>query len=188
MTVRPHEALGQHPPARVYVASPRPYPARLEDPWYDATHQVRRVNPNGQIKWQGELVFVSEAVRGELVGLAETARGDWTRALHARRTGADRSAHAPVYAGVARPTARDEAHRPAMEMTSPWKSQTDFPPGLGNLATPARFPHSHSWQSLCDRRTTPNSVTHVSGLICYRCFRLRRRKAPPPPPSTHHAG
>ena len=22
---------------------PRPYPARLEDPWYDATHQVRRV-------------------------------------------------------------------------------------------------------------------------------------------------
>jgi putative transposase len=77
-TERPHEALGQQPPARVYAASPRPYPARLEDPWYDATHQVRRVNPNGQIKWQGELVFVSEAVRRELVGLAETERGDWT--------------------------------------------------------------------------------------------------------------
>jgi hypothetical protein len=60
------------------VASPRPYPARLEDPWYDATHQVRRVNQNGQIKWKGELVFVSEAVRRELVGLAETERGDWT--------------------------------------------------------------------------------------------------------------
>jgi transposase InsO family protein len=75
---RPHEALGQQPPARVYVASPRPYPARLEDPWYDATHQVRRVNQNGQIKWKGELVFVSEAVRREVVGLAETERGDWT--------------------------------------------------------------------------------------------------------------
>jgi hypothetical protein len=37
-----HEALGPRPPTRVYVASPRPYPARLEDPWYDATHQVRR--------------------------------------------------------------------------------------------------------------------------------------------------
>jgi transposase InsO family protein len=36
-TERPHEALGQQPPARVYVASPRPYPDRLEDPWYDAT-------------------------------------------------------------------------------------------------------------------------------------------------------
>ena len=31
-TVRPHEALGQTPPARHYVPSPRPYPERLEDP------------------------------------------------------------------------------------------------------------------------------------------------------------
>ena len=82
-TDRPHEALGQQPPARVYVASPRPYPARLEEPWYDATHQVRRVKATGQIRWQGELVFVSEAVRGESVGLAETERGDWTvRFMH----------------------------------------------------------------------------------------------------------
>jgi transposase InsO family protein len=77
-TDRPHEAFGQRPPARVYVPSPRPYPARLEEPWYDATHQVRRVKETGQISWLGELVFVSEAVRGQAVGLAETERGDWT--------------------------------------------------------------------------------------------------------------
>jgi putative transposase len=76
-TERPHEALGQQPPARRYAASPRPYPARLDEPSYDATHQVRRVRSTGQIKWRGDLVFLSEAVRGELVGLAETARGDW---------------------------------------------------------------------------------------------------------------
>jgi hypothetical protein len=82
-TDRPHEALGQHPPAQHYVASPRPYPTRLEDPWYDATHQVRRVKDTGQIKWRGGQVFVSEAVCGELVGLAETERGDWTvRFMH----------------------------------------------------------------------------------------------------------
>jgi len=82
-TERPHEALGQQPPARVYVASPRPYPRRLEDPWYDAMHQVRRVKETGQIRWQGDLIFVSEAVRGELIGLAETGRGDWTaRFMH----------------------------------------------------------------------------------------------------------
>jgi hypothetical protein len=75
--VRPHEALGQRPPARVYVPSPRPYSDKLDDPWYDATHQVRRVNPKGQIKWQGELVFVSEAMRREVVGLCETEQGDW---------------------------------------------------------------------------------------------------------------
>jgi putative transposase len=82
-TERPHEALGQQPPAHLYVPSPRPYPARLEDPWYDATHQVRRVRPTGQIKWQGELVFVSEAVRREPVGLVETEHGDWlARFMH----------------------------------------------------------------------------------------------------------
>ena len=81
--VRPHEALGQQPPVRVYGPSPRPYPARLEDAWYDATHQVRRVQRRGQIKWQGDYVFVSEAVRGEVVGLAETEHGDWiVRFLH----------------------------------------------------------------------------------------------------------
>lgn len=82
-TERPHEALGQRPPQRVYVASPRPYPARLEEAWYDATHQVRRVKDGGQIMWRGGYVFISQAVRGELVGLAETAHGDWTvRFMH----------------------------------------------------------------------------------------------------------
>ena len=76
-TERPHEALGQRPPARLYTPSPRPYPARLDDPWYDASHQVRRVRDRGQIKWDGDLIFVSEAVCGELVGLAETESGDW---------------------------------------------------------------------------------------------------------------
>lgn len=80
---RPHEALGQRPPARVYVASPRAYPDKLEEPWYDATHEVRRVNDKGQIKWKGEVVFVSEAVRYEPVGLAMTETGDWlVRFMH----------------------------------------------------------------------------------------------------------
>ena len=76
-TERPHEALGQQPPSRVHIASPRPYPRRPEDPWYDATHEVRRVRHNGEIKWRGDFVFVSEAVRREVVGLAETEHGDW---------------------------------------------------------------------------------------------------------------
>ena len=93
-TDRPHEALGQRPPARVYVASPRPYPARLEDATYDATHEVRRVKRNGYIKWKGEMVFLSEAVRGELVGLAETDRGDWlVRFMHVELGRVDRRTH-----------------------------------------------------------------------------------------------
>jgi transposase InsO family protein len=74
---RPHEALGQRPPASVWQPAPRPYPSRIEEPWYDAEHQVRRVRPTGEIKWQGGRVFLSEALAGEPVGLAETASGHW---------------------------------------------------------------------------------------------------------------
>lgn len=73
---RPHEALGQRPPADLYAPSPRTMPARLEDPWYDADHEVRRVRNRGEIKWRGEDAFVSEALIGELVGLAELDTGD----------------------------------------------------------------------------------------------------------------
>ncbi len=51
-------------------------PERIEDPWYDADHQVRRVRSAGEIKWRGEFAFVSEALAGELVGLAELDTGD----------------------------------------------------------------------------------------------------------------
>ena len=74
---RPHEALGQQPPAAVYRPSPRPYPEPLEEPWYDAWHAVRRVRTDGSIKWGGDLVFISETLTGEPVDVAETDSGDW---------------------------------------------------------------------------------------------------------------
>lgn len=73
---RPHEALGQQPPAACYVPSPRPMPDRIEDPWYDADHQIRRVRSSGEIIWKGGRVFVSEALIGEWVGIAEVETGD----------------------------------------------------------------------------------------------------------------
>jgi transposase InsO family protein len=72
---RPHEALGQTPPARHWRLSARQLPRRLDEPWYDADHQVRRVRPPGTIKWRGEEVFIGEALAGELVGLAELESG-----------------------------------------------------------------------------------------------------------------
>ena len=74
---RPHEALEQTPPAKHWQPSSRAYPERVEEPWYDADHAVRRVRPTGEIRWGGSLVFVSEALAGEPVGLAETEKGNW---------------------------------------------------------------------------------------------------------------
>jgi putative transposase len=74
---RPHEALGQVAPTSRYRRSPRAYSSRIEAPWYDADHAVRKVRTNGEIRWGGEMIFLSEALIGEPVGIAETAAGDW---------------------------------------------------------------------------------------------------------------
>ena len=74
---RPHEALGQNSPASRFRPSVRPYPQRLEEPHYDPAHAVRRVRSNGEIRWGGELIFLSETLVGEPVGIAETETGDW---------------------------------------------------------------------------------------------------------------
>jgi transposase InsO family protein len=72
---RPHQALDLQPPGAFYRPSPRPYPVVLEDPCYPADAAVRRVRSNGEIRWKGKLIFVSEALIGEAVGIRETLVG-----------------------------------------------------------------------------------------------------------------
>jgi putative transposase len=76
-TERPHEALGQRPPAAVYTPSPRPYPARLVPLEYPAHYEVRLVSANGGIRWHFHRVNVSHLLAGEYVGLEEVADGEW---------------------------------------------------------------------------------------------------------------
>ena len=75
---RPHEALGQQPPARQYQPSARQYPRRVDSPEYQAQMTVRRVRTNGEIKWKGGLVYLSEALCGEPVGLMPQDDRYWT--------------------------------------------------------------------------------------------------------------
>jgi len=95
--VRPHEALGQRPPAELYEKSPRAYPGRLEEMEYPGHFEVRRVQSRGEISWQGERLFVSEVLIGESVGLEETDDGVWSLyfgpRLLARFDERDRSLH-----------------------------------------------------------------------------------------------
>ena len=74
---RPHQGLEQTAPAQHYRPSARQWPAHLEDPWYDANHEVRRVRSNGEIKWHGEKIFIGESLIGELLGILQTYWGDW---------------------------------------------------------------------------------------------------------------
>lgn len=75
---RPHEALAMTPPAEHYRPSPRLMPARLPEPDYPAAAAVRRVRHNGEIRWSGELIYVSHTLAGELVAVEETEAGEWS--------------------------------------------------------------------------------------------------------------
>ncbi len=74
---RPHEALGQQPPARFYHPSPRRMPRRLPEPGYPAEAAVRQVRSNGEIKWRGELVYICSTLAGETIAVEETEDGHW---------------------------------------------------------------------------------------------------------------
>jgi transposase InsO family protein len=74
---RSHEALGRKTPGSVYCSSPRPYPARLPEVEYDSGTVTRRVRHNGEIKWQGEHIYVSEVLAKEPVGLKPIGSDTW---------------------------------------------------------------------------------------------------------------
>jgi transposase InsO family protein len=74
---RPHEALGQHPPATVHQPSPHPFPERLPELAYPAAAVVRRALPNGEIRWRGRRVYISHALAGECVGVEAITDGHW---------------------------------------------------------------------------------------------------------------
>jgi transposase InsO family protein len=75
---RPHEALSNDTPAEHYVVSPRHFDGVLREPDYGPDHTIRRVRHNGEIKWQGNTVYISMALSGEPIGLIETGNGNWT--------------------------------------------------------------------------------------------------------------
>ena len=72
---RPHQALDFETPARLYRPSPRLYPDKLEDPIYPPGAVIRRVRSNGEVRWHGGLIFISETLRGEAIALSEADLG-----------------------------------------------------------------------------------------------------------------
>ena len=74
---RPHQALGNDVPAEHYMISPRCWDGVLRAPEYGSDDVVRIVRHNGEIRWQGNTIYISEALVGEPVGLAEKPDGGW---------------------------------------------------------------------------------------------------------------
>lgn len=74
---RPHEALGQRPPISAYQPSIKDFPERLLEPEYPDDWPVRAVRHNGEIKWKGQKIYLTGALRGQRVGLEPIDDGLW---------------------------------------------------------------------------------------------------------------
>jgi putative transposase len=75
---RPHEALGDQPPASCYAPSPRTVPTRLPPVEYPGHMEVRLVGSNGCVSWAGAPQFVAHALADEYVAFEEVDDGLWT--------------------------------------------------------------------------------------------------------------
>jgi putative transposase len=79
---RPHEALGQRPPAEFYQPACRRFPERIPDPAYPLHDLVLKVRSSGHLYMPGSgrasgNVFLSASLAGEQVGLRELHDGTW---------------------------------------------------------------------------------------------------------------
>lgn len=74
---RSHEALGRKTPASVYCASPRSYPGKIPAIEYGPGITVRQVRHNGEIKWNGDLIYVSQVLAQEPLGLKQITEDQW---------------------------------------------------------------------------------------------------------------
>jgi transposase InsO family protein len=72
---RPHESIGDRPPARVYALSLRPYPATPSSPEYEPEWTVRSVDDHGRVSFAGKCVKLVRCLAGEPVGLREVNDG-----------------------------------------------------------------------------------------------------------------
>ncbi len=74
---RPHEALGQTPPASHYEPSLRPMPHKLREPEYGEGVIVRRVTTGARLGHRGARCLLTNLLTGQPVGLKPIGEDDW---------------------------------------------------------------------------------------------------------------
>ena len=74
---RPHEALNQNTPSDYYQKSRRPYVEKPKKPIYDYDFSVRQVRNNGEIRFKGQMYFLTNLLDDQPVGLKQTNEDSW---------------------------------------------------------------------------------------------------------------
>jgi transposase InsO family protein len=71
-TVRPHEAIGDIPPADRWCVSKRPRPSKIPEPQYPAGSALRRVCNVGAVSWKCRRIMAGRGLTGRIVRVQET--------------------------------------------------------------------------------------------------------------------
>lgn len=74
---RSHESLKRRTPSELFTASMKSYPAKLAEIEYEPGTTVRKVRQNGEIKWKGSLIYVSEVLAKEPLGMFQIDEFQW---------------------------------------------------------------------------------------------------------------
>ena len=74
---RSHEALDRRTPGTVHQPCPRSFPAKLPEVQYESAVAVRRVRHNGEFKWRGHLIYLSEVLAHEPIALVPVDNDRW---------------------------------------------------------------------------------------------------------------
>ena len=100
---RPHEALGMSVPASRYGPSERTYPETLPPIEYAPGEELRRVRPNGLIKYKGTAWYVGQAFSGERLALRPGSRDGVLSVCHGPHPVCEIDLHHPDAAARRRP-------------------------------------------------------------------------------------
>ena len=74
---RPHAALDHDTPAEHYRPAARSWDGILREPPSPDDAERRRVRRNGEIKWNGNLIYITQALASEAVALIEHDQDLW---------------------------------------------------------------------------------------------------------------
>jgi transposase InsO family protein/transposase-like protein len=75
--IRSHESLDHKVPADVYRPSNRLMPSEPASIEYDSPFEVRKVRHNGEIKWQGRLIYLSQVLAKQPIGFKQISQNRW---------------------------------------------------------------------------------------------------------------
>jgi transposase InsO family protein len=101
--VRPHQGLGMKRPAELWHPSERALPRPPPSPSYPLHWEVRRVRPNGCVRWAGAELYVTAALVRRLIGFEPLTENRWLVRYYGLNLG--------VLAGKKRPVLRPYPRR-----------------------------------------------------------------------------